>query len=136
LNTSRPGLTTGATGTLWSEDLQATGAELLAAYCGGPLDGRPALTRNNHGAGVGWYVSTRLDSRALAPELRCALEDCAVKDIEAVRRHADDGRSWLFLFNHGEACYVPASGLDLLTDRHADGALWLAAGAVAVLREP
>jgi beta-galactosidase len=138
-------LTTGATGSLWSEDLQTRGAEVLAAYAGGTLDGRPAITRNRYGAGFGWYVSTRLARPALADHVGQVLAAAGVSpelpgapgDVEAIRRHASDGRSWLFLFNHGNVTHqLPVHGVDLLTDRHIDGDLTLPAGAVAVLREP
>jgi len=137
-------LTTGATGTLWSEDLQTRGAEVLAAYVGGPLDGRPAVTRNRHGAGFGWYLSTRLDRAGLAGLVEQVLAAAGVgpelpgapTDVEAIRRHADDGRSWLFLFNHGDLTHlVPASGIDLLSGHQVDGELALPSAAVAVLRE-
>ena len=54
--------------------------------------------------------------------------------VEAVRRRHADGRTYLFLTNHGDApAEVEAAGVDLLT-----GAAWtgrLDAGGVAVLRE-
>ncbi len=137
-------LTTGGTGTLWAEDLQTRGAEVLAAYVGGPLDGQPAITRNGYGEGFGWYISTRLDRMALTALVEQVLAAAGVgpelpgapTEVEAIRRHADDGRSWLFLFNHGDSTHsVPVSGIDLLSGVEVDGELALAAGAVAVLRE-
>jgi beta-galactosidase len=137
-------LSTGATGTRWSEDLQARDAEVLATYVGGPLDGKPAITQNRYGAGTGWYVSTCLDAAALAALVDQVLAVAGVEpalpgagaNLEAVRRFGDDGRSWLFVFNHGDAdCQVPARGLDLLTGAQADGVLRLAPGAAAVVRE-
>ena len=137
-------LTTGATGTRWSEDLRVQGADVLAAYAGGTLDGRPAITRNSNGRGSGWYVSTRLDDAALDDLVGQVLATAGVgpecpglpAEIEAVRRQGDDGRSWLFLFNHGDtAGHIPASGVDLLSGVRANGGFSLAAGGVAVVRE-
>ena len=57
--------------------------------------------------------------------------------VEAVRRVADDGRSWLFVLNHtADEVKVPASGHELLRDEPvAGGTLVVAPGAVAVVRE-
>lgn len=56
--------------------------------------------------------------------------------VEAVRRRATDGRSWLFLLNHtSEPATVPASGVDVLTGAETTGPVELPPGGVAVLRE-
>ena len=56
--------------------------------------------------------------------------------LEAVRRHGDDGRSWLFVLNHTAAgVQVPVSGLELLSGRRVAGQLGIAPGGVAVVRE-
>jgi beta-galactosidase len=135
--------TAGALGTVWSERLAPGGADVLARYAGGPLDGCPAVTRHAFGAGSAWYVSTRLagpaQDRLVAGVLAAAGAGPAVPGLppgaEAVRRRAP-GRSWLFVLNHGErtAC-VPASGVELLTGRRVDGELAVEPQGAAVLRE-
>jgi len=140
----RVALSGGAVGTLWSELLQARGAQVLADYRDGPLAGAPAVTRHAFGAGAAWYVSTVLDDVALAALLGDLLAQAGVQpelpgagpQLEAVRRHAADGRSWLFVTNHGDTgCELAVRGVDLLTGTRADGVLRLAPGADAVLRE-
>jgi beta-galactosidase len=122
---------------VWTEALHADGAEVVARYADGPVAGGPAVTRH----GAAWYLSTRLADPALgallasvAAEAGAASAHPVPSDVEAVRRRHSDGRSYLFLFNHGSApAPVDATGVDLLT-----GAPWtgrLDAGAVAVLRE-
>ena len=60
----------------------------------------------------------------------------AFDGVEAVRRVADDGRSWLFVLNHStDEVKVPASGHELLRDEAAPGSVIVAPGAVAVVRE-
>jgi beta-galactosidase len=52
------------------------------------------------------------------------------------RRVNDDGNSWLFAFNHGDApATVPVTGVELLSGRDVAGTLELAPGDVAVIRE-
>ena len=140
-------LTGGWTGAWWSESLDLVDeddVDVLARYAGGVLAGRPAVTRHRFGTGTAWYVSTRLDEVSLAAFVGQVLAATgtapellgAPLGVEAVRRHTDDGRSWLFLQNLGtSAVDVPATGVDLLTGRAIDGALWLAAGGVAVVAE-
>lgn len=143
-------LSDGSTATAWSESLRADGAEAVASYTGGVLDGRPALTRHAYGAGVGWYLSTRLDDASYRALVARVLAEAgagpelpgAAPDVEAVRRRAPDGsRSWLFLLHHGaEPVRLPAdavgAGHDLLTGREVgpDG-LVLPPGGAAVLRQ-
>jgi len=56
--------------------------------------------------------------------------------VEAVRRRAADGRSWLFLLNHTtEPATAPADGVDLLTGAETAGSVELPSGGVAVVRE-
>jgi beta-galactosidase len=143
-------LSDGSTGTVWSEllRLQPAGATAVASYTGGVLAGRPALTRNPHGAGAAWYLSTHLDDTAYGALLTRLTRDAgATPDpasrhpgVEAVRRHSPDGtRSWLFLLDHtGRPVHLPqlTTGHDLLTDHRVppDG-LRLPPHGAAVLRQ-
>ena len=55
--------------------------------------------------------------------------------VEATRR-SDDSGSWLFLLNHTDAEQtVRATGYDLVADGAIDGAVRLAPGGAAVIRE-
>ncbi|WP_331730588.1 beta-galactosidase [Streptomyces sp. NBC_01174] len=136
------GLSDGMAAGAWSEYLRTEGADTVAAYA----DGRPALTRAAYGEGAGWYLSTRLDDAGYSALVRRLLSEAEVRPlvpglppgVEAVRRSADDGRSWLFLLNHGrEPWHVPVVGWEVLTDRQAaDGGVTLSPGGVAVLRLP
>jgi beta-galactosidase len=137
-------LSNGDDGAVWSERLRTEGADVLASYADGPLAGLPAITRNSFRDGVAWYVSTRLGQHAQDRLIGRVLAGAGVRPavpgsppgLEAVHRHADDGRSWLFVLNHtGSVALVPASGTDLLSGRQITGMLELAPGGVAVVRE-
>jgi beta-galactosidase len=139
-----PSVSAGATGDLWSETVHLAGAQAVADYAGGVLDGRPALTRHAAGSGVAYYVSTRLDPDSYGDLLATVAAAAGVAPVqaglpagvEAVRQHAGD-RSWLFLLNHtGEPHDVPATGADLLTGMPLTGTVRLPAGGAAVIREP
>jgi beta-galactosidase len=139
---TRP-LSTGDDGRIWTETVRLAGARAVARYAGGVLDGRPALTRHAYGAGVAWYVSTRLADdayrRVLADAARAAgaVPACpgAPAGVEAVRRRTA-GTSWLFLLNHGDQPRrVPAAGTELLTGETVGPTITVAAGGFAVLRE-
>jgi beta-galactosidase len=123
----------GRTGSLWSEEVELRGAEVLASYTGRPLADRPAVTRHGYGDGTGWYSSTRLDATALAGLVGQVLHAAGVgvpelpPGVEVVRRgeHA-------FVFNHADSPReVPVSGTDLLTGSPRAS---LPPGGVAVVR--
>ncbi|MFG2728287.1 beta-galactosidase [Streptomyces canus] len=118
-------LSDGTQGTAWSESLHAEGAETLATYTHGMLTGSPALTRNRFGTGHGWYLSTRLDDAGYGALVARLLDETGVgpetpglpSQVEAVTRHAADGRRWRFLINHSaEPVALPEPAHDLLTD--------------------
>ena len=134
-----------ATGTVWSELIELDGAEALASFSGGVVDGRPAITRNSFGGGEAIYLGSRIEPPAMA---RLLAEACAragvraVADmpdgIEAVRRQAQ-GRSFLFLLNHGDAAVdvpVPQAGTNLVDGAKVHpGLIRLPPRGVAVLKE-
>jgi beta-galactosidase len=137
-------LSEGSHGAAWSESVCAEGAETLAAYAHGMLAGAPALTRHRFGAGQGWYLSTRLDDTGYAALVARLLAEAGVgpelpglpPGVEAVSRHAEDGRRWLVLLNHRtDAVRLPArpdTAHDLLALGPVDE---LPPGGCAVLRE-
>ncbi|TDQ54188.1 beta-galactosidase [Actinorugispora endophytica] len=136
----------GSTGTVWTEDLDADDAEVLARYTDGPLPGTPAVTRRAVGRGAAWYVATRLGGSSWRALLGRVRAEAGVHptaplrggegEVELVRRRADGGGSWLFALNHGRApARVRARGRDLVSGSDVDGDLVLPAGGSAVVRE-
>jgi beta-galactosidase len=141
---ARVTLSDGETATTWSERLRGEGAEVVVSYASGPLAGLPAITRNVFGDGVAWYISTRLNQRAAGRLAGRMLDGAGVQPVvpgappglEAVRRHGEGGRSWLFVLNHsGAAAVVAAAGTELLSGRPVPGLLEVAPRGVAVVRE-
>lgn len=88
------------------ELLRSEGAEVLASFQGGHLDGAPAITRHRRpGSGAAWYVGTVPPQDALADVLRQAIAEAGVEGaapavrlpgVEVVRRG-----DALFVLNHG-----------------------------------
>jgi len=137
-------LSDGTTGTLWSESVALGTAAAVTRYRGGPLDGRPAITRNDLGQGRAHYISTRLSPAALGTLLtefaaragvRPVLGSAAPPGVEAIRRNGRRA-SYLFLLNHGDTpVVVTGSGTDLLSGSGCASGLTVAAGGAAVIRE-
>jgi beta-galactosidase len=132
----------GWTASTWSEKVHADDSAVVASYASGQLEGSAAVTRREVGSGEAWYVSARLDTRALDDLVGRLLDAAGIAatvpvatGLEAVRRVAGD-RSYLFLLNHSaDAVTVEATGEDLLTGDVIDGRATIAAGAVRVVRE-
>jgi beta-galactosidase len=139
-------------GRLWSEHLTASSAEVVMRYAGGPLTGRPAVTRSvapadpgrtpaGGSAGV-WYLSTLPDDETLADILREVTEAAGVTPaatvplgVDAVRRRSASG-SWLFLVNQTrEAQPVPVDGVDLVSGHQVGVDFVAPPGGIAVVRE-
>ncbi|MGV8978400.1 MAG: beta-galactosidase [Cellulomonas sp.] len=127
-------------GDVWADDLTLDGAAVVGTYLDGPAAGRPAVTRHTHGAGTGWYVSTRLGVDALAALIAPVYRDAGITqsglpdDIELVRRHGDEA-DYAVVINHGDQPVdVALAGVDLLTGETVDGSVKIAAGAVRVVR--
>lgn len=125
---------------VWHEGLVPTGAEVRGTYRDGPGAGGPAITRNRHGSGVAWYLSTRLDADGLAAVMTEVYRDAGVTPaglpdgVEVVTRrgeHAD----YVIAINHRDtAVALPLTGTELFSGAEVDGPLHLAGGDVAVLR--
>jgi beta-galactosidase len=135
-------LSDGTHGVAWSESLRTEGAETLAVYTRGMLAGGPALTRHRFGAGRGWYLSTRLEEADYGALVVRLLTEAGVgrdvpglpAGVEAVTRHASDGRRWHVLINHrDDTVPLPVPAHDLLADATAHT---LPPGGCAVLRMP
>ena len=122
----------------WRDWIELEGAEVVGTFADGWLEGRAAVTRN---AGA-WYVGTRPDPgataelvRRLATEANVAPTVAAPPGVEAVRRSAD-GRSLLFLLNHGSqevSVEIDGEQLDLLSGAKRSGRVVLDPFGVAVL---
>nr|WP_309484224.1 beta-galactosidase trimerization domain-containing protein [Streptomyces himalayensis] len=90
----------------------------------GMLADSPALTRHRFGTGQGWYLSTRLDDADYGALVGRLLKEAGVEPelpdlpagVEAITRHASDGRRWHLLINHSvDAVPLPDPVHDLLT---------------------
>src|SRR5712692_1069984 len=132
-------------GSLWSELIAPDGAEVLATFRGGVLDGRPAVTRNRFGAGEATYLGTRPDAVAMKRVLDAACARAEVEPaqqvpqgVEAIRRHAG-GRSILFLLNHRDVAVdvpIEEAGNNLVDGSEVHrGLMRVQPRGVAVIRE-
>ncbi|MCM3659555.1 beta-galactosidase [Georgenia satyanarayanai] len=125
---------------VWAEDLAVDGAQVRGTYRGGPADGAPAVTRHEHGDGVGWYVSTRLDVAALAPVLAAVYDDAGIapssapEGVELMTRHGQTADYVVAVNHRDDAVTVPVEGTELLSGAAVTGTLTLPAGEVAVVR--
>jgi len=137
---------------LWSEVIHLEGAEAVARFSGGELDGLPAVTRHVLGAGTAWYVGTRLPNAAMRSLMDSVREGAGVEPVlpglpagvqttvrEAPGREDGAGSRYVFLLNHGAGeaeVQLPYAATDLLTGRSvaAGGRINLEPRGVAVLR--
>ncbi|MGY5765828.1 beta-galactosidase [Brachybacterium sp. DNPG3] len=147
----------GTAADLWSEKTHLEGAEAVRTWADGELAGLPAVTRREIGGtgddGTGgdrsegasaWYVAARPSADGLRTLVAQIADGAGVgpvlpglaRDVEAVRRIAEDGTSFLFVLNHSDADQVIAvRGRELLAGADADGALLVPAGGSAVVQE-
>ncbi|MEO6199969.1 MAG: beta-galactosidase [Cryobacterium sp.] len=92
---------------IWTEWIDsAAGAEIVARYRGGVLDGRAAIVRNVSGAGAAWYLSATLENAGLEAVLARVLDDAGLarrensdRMLEIVTREGSD-TAFTFLMNH------------------------------------
>ncbi|GAA1697778.1 beta-galactosidase [Microbacterium sediminicola] len=130
-----------ASGSLaWQEDLVVTTADVQAHYVDGPGEAGAAITRNAHGAGTGWYVSTRLDASGMRSLFDRVYADAGVtagdhpEGLEVITRVGADA-AYVTAVNHrDEPAALAVTGTELLTGADIAGALTVAAGGVAVIR--
>lgn len=135
---------TAGNASLWSERLTTSTAEVVLAHAGGPVDQRPAVLRNLHGAGRAWYVGTVpdedlldalvgrwLDDAEVVGTLAAVSDDTLPEGLEVTRRG-----DAVFLLNHADrpvriGLSTPVH--DLLTGSHHTDRIDLPAEAVVVL---
>lgn len=101
----------GATGTIWSEEVDVAGdsVDILRTYTEGDLKGKAAITGSSHGKGSASYISTHLGNEGLQRLLPELLTEADVtssllgslrNEVENVIRIAQDGKTeWDFLIN-------------------------------------
>lgn len=122
------------TGSLWRDWIVTDTAQVVASYADGELAGRPAVTRNRHGHGTAWYLSTLPDPATLSRLLRAAgvTGIAAPPGVEVCRRG-----QYLFVLNHtGTDTTFPLPDgprRDLLSGERFDDRVALAADAVVCL---
>lgn len=127
---------------VWTELLHPAAADVVTRYVDGPLPGEPAVTRRAAGAGVAWYVGTRLDRLGTHRLVGRVLADAGVRPVrevppgvEVVRRVGPD-HAYLFVANHtAQPVELPAVGTELLTGAACEGSIRVGAGEVAVVRQ-
>jgi len=138
-------LDNGYRSSVWSELMHLDGATAVASFVDGPVVGTPAITCHRAGEGRSWYIATRLEQESLDRLIKGVVRELKIKPpipmaalpsgVEAVRR-SGNGKSFLFLINHGdETAHIVAHGNELICDRRLAGLLALRPGACAVVAE-
>lgn len=121
----------------WAEDLAAVDAEVVLSYVGGPLDGKPAVTVRDVGAGKAWYVSAEVAPATASAIVGRVLSEAGIGavaestgEVEVVRRG-----SCIVAVNHSSApASVRVSGRDLLSGRAVGPDVPVPAGETFVVR--
>lgn len=134
-------LSTGAAGSVWSEEIHVGSAEIRASYENGPAEGGAAVTRNEFGTGVAWYVSTKLDGADLSEVVLDAVGGAGIEfeanrheGLEVSTRVGSSG-SYSFLINHSEEpATVMTYGQELITGETLTGSVEVPAGLVRVVQ--
>ncbi|WP_062078547.1 beta-galactosidase [Demequina globuliformis] len=125
------------TGGFLAEEVHAGGADVVAEFTTGRRHGDAALTRNVHGAGVGWYLATVPDEAGVDTLVRHFLDDAGVAPVlGGVPAHVDVSTRGdvVTLINFGSAAVtVDVQGQDLLADAPVTS-VTLAPFGVAVVR--
>ncbi|MEU0096562.1 beta-galactosidase [Kribbella sp. NPDC006257] len=129
-------LDTGAIAEGWSERVLLEGAEAIAHYQGGTLDGMPAITRHANA----WYTSTWLTDPAYEALMEQVVRAAGItppglpRGVEVVTRRAGDTQ-YRFVLNHTtEPAGLPYGGFDLVTGEVTGDRFTVPAGGWAVLR--
>ncbi|MFI5910356.1 beta-galactosidase [Dactylosporangium sp. NPDC051541] len=96
-------LSDGSSADVWAEDVRLAGAVPFLSYVDGPAPLGPAVTRHERGAGVAWYVSTRLADADLGRLLERVYADAGLGSRPAVPSTVElvHRPPYLFAINHG-----------------------------------
>lgn len=131
---------TDAVGSVWTELVRVTTANVLARFANGPVAGSPAVTRNSSGAGSAWYLATSLEAADYARLMRDVLEDARVEatllpaGVEVVERASADTR-YTFIINHtASSVTIALHGTELITGESVTDAITVGAGLARVVR--
>lgn len=131
---------------LLCDRVHLNGAKSLAHYGIDFYKGTAAVTENHFGAGLAYYIATRLEKPGLQRVLRIATEKTHLKPtlglspsegLEAVCRVSASGEKLFYLLNHkAEGRLVPVKGRfeNLLDGKKIDGEIDLAGYGVALLK--
>ncbi|TDU83383.1 beta-galactosidase [Kribbella voronezhensis] len=129
-------LDTGELAEGWSERVLLEGAEAIARYQGGVLDGWPAITRRDNV----WYSSTWLTDPAYRSLMTQVVHAAGITPaelpagIEVITRRSADAR-YRYILNHTAGdVRLPYDGIDLITGEQTDGEVTVAAGGWTALR--
>lgn len=136
-------LSSGATGTIWTELVRTTTAVVLASFLDGAVAGSPAITSNSFGAGRAVYIATDLaaaDYRALlgAILLDAGIDSTPLPDgVELVVRSSDEFR-YTFVINHSEteASIWMDGGVELTLGEPVTESVTVPGGSARVIRQP
>ncbi|GAA4064773.1 beta-galactosidase [Agromyces indicus] len=131
---------------VWTEWIEARDdTSVVAAFATGVLDGRPAITRRQHGSGTAWYLGAVTAPDGLVALMRRVLADAGLParkrtdpDLETVTR-ADEHTDYTFVLNHGARAVTvdaPDGATDLLGDGPVRPQLVVPPLGVAVLATP
>ncbi|WP_112237894.1 beta-galactosidase [Kribbella monticola] len=129
-------LDTGELAEGWSERVRLEGAEAIAHYQGGALDGLPAITRRDNV----WYTSTWLTDPAYRSLMTQVVGAAGITPVdlpdgvEVITRRSADAR-YRFVLNHtAEDVRLPSDGIELVSGEQVDGEVTVAAGGWTALR--
>lgn len=138
-----PGMAANYTCDRYFDLMHAEGAEVLATYGARWYAGRPCLTRNHFGQGLGYYIAADAEESFLTDLYRAVAAEAGVapaltngSTVEVIERVGEDHRL-LFLLNHETAPQMvdlgDITGTDLLTGEALQGVATMEPHGVRVL---
>ncbi|QLL70412.1 beta-galactosidase [Lactobacillus sp. 3B(2020)] len=93
-------------GSLLADIIHPQGAQVIGQYASEFYAGTPAITKNQFGKGLAWYVGTRLDSRSLSTVMDQVLLEAQIHGlttkptkVEVTQRITADGEKLTFILN-------------------------------------
>lgn len=106
-------------GEYFAEEIRSHGAEVIGTFTDGRLAGYPAMTRNTHGAGTGFYLATIPDTAGMETAMEWALRQANITpEIHGLSPWIETARRGdvLTVINHGtEKKTLAVQGTDILT---------------------